>query len=255
MTSLHELQTRFMDALLGDSPDRAIPLIASPAPVAAARLEVYRNTVRSNVVDALRSTYPVIWRLVGESYFRRVTGEFGSQYPSRSGDLRHRGDRFPAHLAELHHDDEYRYLGDVARLELLIQDAWLAPEHPPLDLARLAAVAPEAYEDLRFIVHPALRLFESPYPVRRIWESNIDPGAEPEPIDLTAGGDLLAVLPHRLQLRFHGLGRGEWVLLDAMSRGERFAASVDAAAARDAEFDAAAALHRFVALEAIVDFM
>jgi hypothetical protein len=265
VTSLHDLQTRILDALLGASSERALDLLDTPAAAAdaaaaagataaAARLEVYRNTVRSNLTEALHATYPAVWRLVGADYFQQIARDFAAQHPSRSGDLRHVAEPFPVYLALLHREDEYAYLGDVARLELMIHDVLLAPEHAPLDLVRLGSVPPEAYDSLRFTLHPALRLFESPYPVRRIWESNVGSEAEPDPIDLASGGDRLAVLRQRLQLQFHPLSRGEWCWLDALARGEPFAASVETAAAADGRFDATAALRRFVALGAIVSF-
>jgi hypothetical protein len=255
-----------LDAVLDDAADPALPLISAPATVAAARIGVYRNTAQRNLADALRSTYPAVFRLVGEAYFRQTARAYGRRHPSRCGELTHAGDAFPAYLAELHGDDEYRYLGDVARLELLIQDVLLAPEpgsgsvtgsaastpgSAAVDLARLAAVPAGHHDSLRFVLHPALRLFESPYPVHRIWQSNVDSDAEPPAIDLASGGDRLAVLRQRLQLQFHRLSPGEWCWLEALGQGLPFAASL---AAADAGFDAAAALQRFVALGVIVDF-
>lgn len=276
MTTLRDLQCRLLDAVLGGAADPALPLIDAPAAVAAARLGVYRNTVERNRADALRSTYPAVWRLVGEKYFRQTARAYGRRHPSRCGDLTQAGDAFPAYLAELHGQDAYRYLGDVARLELLIQDVLRAPEpatgsasgsatgsatgSASLDLARLAAVPAEHHDSLRFVLHPALRLFESPYPVQRIWHANVGSDAEPPPIDLTLGSDRLAVLRQRLQLHFHPLTRGEWRWLEALGQGTPFAPSVEAAAAAgaasaaDDAFDASTALRRFVALGAIVDF-
>ncbi len=102
-------------------------------------------------------------------------------------------------MRELHAGDEFDYLADVARLEWLIQEALLAADHAPLDLAKLAALDPGAYDELRFELHPTLRLFSSPYPALRIWEANAH-AAEPEPIDLGSGAVRMAVMRSRLQL-------------------------------------------------------
>jgi hypothetical protein len=254
MTSLRNLQHLLLEAVLNTASEDAIALVDRAAPDAEARLAVYRNTVRSNVTAALESTYPAVRRLVGVDYFRRIARDFALRHPSRSGDLRHAGAAFPAYLAELHRHDQYGYLGDVARLELLIEEALLAAEHPPLDVSALAAVAPAAYDEMLFLPHPALRLFTSPYPIRRIWESNVGSEAEPEIIDLASGGERLAVLRQRLQLQFHPLSPGEWRWLTALGERTPFAASLEAATAEDPDFDAAAALRRFVALGALVAF-
>jgi hypothetical protein len=252
MPSLRELQIRVMNALLGASPDDAIPLV-SPADEAMSRLHIYRNNVRGNFLDGLTSAYPVVKRLVGDDYFRQVARDFQRCHPSRSGDLLHAGTRFPDHLADVHAADAFSYLADVARLEWLIQEALLGAQHAPLDLEKMAGVAPSAYDTLCFELHPALRLFESCYPALRIWEANVG-DAEPEPIDLGQGGDRIIVMRHRLQLRFHRLSEGELRFLDECRRGTSFAAAVDAADACDDGFDAVSSLQRFVALEAIVDF-
>ncbi len=251
MPSLPELQRRVMDALLGASSDAAAALVAGPADAAPARLNVYRNTVSSNFTESLRSSFPAIRRLVGEDYFRQTARQFQQRHPSRSGDLQHVGEFFPDFLAELHAADDYRYLADVARLEWRVQGALLAADRPPLDLARLAAVEPAAYDALRFELHPSLRLFESSYPAQRIWDANVNSDTEPETIEWTAGGERLALMRSRLQLRFYPLTRGEMSFLRALQRGEGFAAAVHE---EGDGFDAAATLARFVAAEAIVDF-
>ena len=254
MPALRELQLHVMDALLSGGLAPVTELIAAPDARAERRFRVYTNTVQANFRDALQSTYPAVRRLVGEDYFRQTAREFQRHHPSRSGDLAHCGQGFPNFLAQLHPDDGFSYLADVARLEWLIQEALLAAEHASLDLDSLARVPPAAYDGLRFELHPALRLFESRYPALAIWEVNVGSDAEPPTIDLRSGGNLIAIARHRLRLQFHRLSASEHCFLDAIARGECFSAAVDRAAQSDAAFDASAALQRFVAAEAVVGF-
>lgn len=241
MPSLRSLQTDFLDALLS-------------AGRSEGRLSLYQSNVRANFTDSLRSTYPAIWRLVGEDYFRQVAREFQRSHPSRSGDLAHVGRGFPEYLAALHGDDQYGYLGDIARLEWLCQEALLGAEHGPLDLRRLRAVAPSDYDALRFELHPTLRLYQSPYPALLIWEANLANEAQPQPIDLRAGGDRLALMRRAGKLTFQGLNRGEFAFLEALERGAPFGEAIASAAACESQFDAGAVLRRFIGAEAIVDF-
>jgi hypothetical protein len=254
MPSLRELQGDVLDALLGAGLTRVSGLIAGPHARAERLFGVYANTVQSNFRDALQSTYPAIRRLVGEDYFRQSAREFQRLHPSRSGDLSHSGQEFPRFLAQLHPDDGFTYLADVARLEWLIQESLLAAERAPLDLASLARVPPADYDGLRFELHPTLRLFESRYPALAIWEVNVGRDAEPPTIDLRSGADRIAIVRHRLQLQFHRLSGGEHCFLQAVARGECFRAAVDCGGESDAAFDATAALRRFVAAEAVVAF-
>jgi hypothetical protein len=258
MPSLRSLQTDFMDAILSGEFEGVTPLLAAghgaghPAP--ARRLAVHRSNVRANFLDSLHSSFPALWRLVGEDYFRQIAGAYHRSHPSRSGDLLHVGRDFPDYVATLHHADNYRYLADIARLEWLCQEALLAAPHAPLDVDRLRLIAPGAYDALRFELHPAVRLYASAYPALRIWEANVASEADPEPIDLDCGADCLAVTRRGLELKFYRLAPGEYAFLGALQSGLEFGAALDAGSGCDVEFDAAAALRRFVAAEVIVDF-
>jgi hypothetical protein len=254
MPPLRELQSGFMDALLSGNPSRAAALLAERSAAAEGRLRLYRNNVLANFTASLRSSFPAIWRLVGEEYFGQIARDFHRLQPSRSGDLLHVGELFPGYLNGLHAADDYRYLADVARLEWLYQESLLAAEHAPLDLERLRSVDPALYESLRFQLHPTLRLFESPFPALRIWQANVASDAEPEIIDLASGADRLSLMRRRLELDFHHLSRGEFCFLNALREGAPVGEAIARASACDLDFDASATLHRFVAAEAIVDF-
>jgi hypothetical protein len=260
--SLRELQSDVLRALLDGETDRAAPLIAARGIAPEHVFRVYANTARTNFIESLMLSYPAIRRLVGEDYFRQCARGFHARHPSLSGDLQPAGMRFPQYLSELHGDDEFRYLSEVARLEWLVQETLLAADHGPLDLAKLRAVLPNDYDDLRFHLHPSARLFASEFPCVKVWEANVGSDAEPELIDLGAGPDRALLVRNSGQLQCHRLSHGELRLLQSVLAGERFAAAVENgvnggeldAARGDGAFDAAAALQRFVLAGVIVDF-
>jgi len=262
MPSLRELQSGVMRALLDGETDRAVPWIMARGIAPEHALGVYANTARTNFIESLMSSYPAIRRLVGEDYFRQCARGFHARHPSLSGDLQPAGIRFPQYLAALHGADEFRYLSEVARFEWLVQETLLAADHGPLDLAKLGQVAAGDYDELRFHLHPSVRLFASEFPCLRIWEANVGSDAEPEMIDLDAGPDRVLLVRHSGQLQRHRLSHGEHAFMHSLLAGERFAAAVEAGADRgelDAAFgagafDAAAALQRFVLAGAIVNF-
>jgi hypothetical protein len=251
MPTLREIQTALLEALLGGALEDAGPYIAK-APVAW-RLRIYRGNIVENFLRALASTYPVVEQLVGTDYFRQMAKDFHGRSPSRSGDLKAAGRAFPDYLGDLHRHDRFRYLADIARFEWLIQESSLAADHPPLDLARLAVVAPSTYEALGFTLHPTLRLFASPFPALSIWQANMADCRRPDVIDLAAGADRLAILRHRGELEFLRLNPGELAFLHSLSTGDCFSAALTHAQAADEGFDAPAVLRRFVSAAAIVD--
>jgi hypothetical protein len=264
MPSLRDLQSGVMRALLDGEPDGAVPWIAARGIEPKHRLGVYANNARTNFIESLISSYPAVRRLVGEDYFRQCARGFHTRHASLSGDLQPAGTRFAQYLSELHGDDEFRYLSEVARLEWLIQETLLGADHGPLDLAKLQRVSPGDYDDLRFRLHPSTRVFASKYPCLRVWEANVGSDPEPELIDLGAGPDRVLLVRNRGQLNCHRLSCGEQRFLESVQAGERFAAAVECGAERneadmagDGEtfaFDAAAALQRFVLAGVIVDF-
>jgi Putative DNA-binding domain len=262
MPSLRELQSGVMRALLDGEPGAAAPFILSRGIAPTHALGVYANTARTQFIESLNLSFPAVRRLVGEDYFLNVARGFHARHPSTSGDLQGAGTGFAQHLSVLHADDDYRYLGEVARLEWLVQETLLAADGEPLELAKLEEAARADGGDLRFYLHPSARLFASELPCLAIWEANLRSDAEPELIDLRTGPDRVLLVRTRGELRFHRLSCGEQDFLRSLQAGERFAAALESGAgrgdrdaARDGAraFDAAATLQRFVATGVIVD--
>jgi Putative DNA-binding domain len=262
VSSLRDLQRDFMRAILQEPASRAALRVLPDGIAVEQRLQVYAVNARVNFLSALESSYPVIRRLVGAAYFEQCARGFQREHPSRSGDLQPAGAMFPAYIEALHRDGEYRYLGDVARFEWLVQEALLAAEHAPLDLGKLAAILPADYDNLLFQLHPSLRLFDSSYPCFAIWQAN-SAAAEPPVIDLNGAPRERIAIVHSARLhgatdlRFHALSAGEHAFLKALETRTPIAGAVHAGAVHAGaaqEFDAGAALRRFVLAAAIVDF-
>lgn len=250
---LPELQERFLRALLGGSSNAALPLIGARTGCRNERLAIYANNAATNFEQSLRLCFPAVLRLVGAPYFSQCVSTYRRRHPSRSGDLQHAGASFAPFLDELHGRGEYRYLGDVARLEWLYQEALTAADHEPLDLDRLARVPADRCGELRFSLHPAARLFTSDVPALQIWEANVGE-SEPTTVDLRAGDDRLLLARTCGRLEFHRLEPGEHVFLAALRSHADFRSALDRALGCDPTFDGGAALRRFVLIHAIVDF-
>jgi len=256
------LQAAFMrsllDPLLAANPDPAAPAIVASGIAPAKRLSIYRNNTEANFAGSLRLSFPATYRLVGKDYFRQCARLYQLHHPSRSGDLQHVGEAFPDYLAKLHARDQYRYLGDVARLEWLCQQSLLAADHGPLDLPKLAAVAPDNYDSLCFLFHPSMRLFSSKFPCQKIWQANAADEHIDELIDLdlaiSRGPEFLLIFRDSLALPLHRLNTSEFALLVNLQRGATFATAVEAANAESADFNPSDSLRRFVAMRVIVDF-
>jgi len=266
MPSLRELQSDFLEAILGAdalaapaAPRRAQERLAREIVAdtvgLAERLAIYAHNAEHHYLASLRKSFPVIRRLVGEEYFTQCAREFRRGHPSRSGDLHHVGAPFPAYWKNKHGDDAYRYLADIARLEWLYQETSTAAEHGPFDLAKLARVPPAAYETLRFCLHPTARLFASEFPALAIWEENLRSDQEPAIIDLRAGGVRVLLVRRVEGIALRPLSAGEFAFLERIGKSDDFEAAVAAAAEADPEFNATQALEKFVREQVIVDLV
>jgi len=264
MPTLRELQSDFLAAILDGGVGSSVRVaeqfqarLVAGAYGTARGLAVYTNNAEHHYLESLRKSFPVVQRLVGEDYFTQCAREFRRDQPSRTGDLHDLGGPFPAYWHDKHGDDAYRYLGDVARLEWLYQEASTAADHAPFDFAKLARVPTEDYDALRFILHPSVRLFSSEFPALAIWRENMRSDQEPEIIDLGAGGERLllarAAAGFAAGIDVRPLVHAEFVFLQAIEGSLGFGACVAAAAAIDPDFDASAALETFVYGQVIVD--
>lgn len=240
MPSLHELQAAFGRALL--EPGSGLADWEGPPRAPAAGLEAYRRNVLGNARNALGLSYPVVKRLVGEGCFAQAVKAFVARHPSVSGDINDYGAEFGGFLAQWPVVASLPYLPDVARLEWAMERAALWDPPAPFDLAALAAIPPEGWNGLRFALHPAVTLLESPWPVGCIWRAHQDD--EVQPVDLGAGSERLRIGQEDGRAVFETLAAGEFAFLAALATGETLAAALTQAAGVEAGFDLAAVLQR-----------
>lgn len=218
------------------------------------RLQIYRHNSRTSLTGALAAVYPALRSLVGEGFFAFTAARYQAAHPSRSGNLHDFGDRMAAFLQSFEPVAGLPYLPDVARLEWAWHRVFHAAFHDPLDPARLAQVAEEDYASLRFRLHPAARLLESPYPVLRIWEVNLPGYSGDQAVNLDQGGDRLLVIRRRLEVEIERLAPGGYALASALAAGLDFATACDRALAAQPDTDLGAAFGGLLAGGVLVDF-
>ena len=258
MPSLHELQRAFSAAaVFGDAAAVASLGVVAGGLKPEARIDIYRANVLGNYRRALAATYPVIKRLVGAPFFDAASDNFVRGYPSTRGDINRYGAEFSAFLGTYPPARELKYLPDVARLEWAVDQANIARDAKTFDLAALAGVPADLHGELRFSLHPSVRLIVSMFPILHIWQANQPECSADERIDLDEGGDTLLVLrrpPGVGGIAIERISRPEHLLLSLLAAGRPLGEAVNRCAAMSPEFDLAAALQRRVAGHAIVGF-
>jgi hypothetical protein len=256
MSRLRSLQRDFSRHVFGDKSADLITRIKSNGLNPVKRLAVYRNNTYVNFTNALRTTYPVVARLVGDGFFRYAVHEYIAQHPSSSGDLHQFGAAFANFLATFESAAGLPYLPDVARLEWAYEQAFYAVESAPFNSEALAKVPHESYEALKFVLNPAVRLITSKYPILRIWQVNQEGFEGDQGVDLTGGGvQLLVIRDSRLDVGMKILGEGEFVLLQALADGQVFAMACEQALNAQPDCDIPACLKQQIIDGVIIDFI
>lgn len=168
---LRDLQQQVVRELLyRDAPAVASRIVAGGLDVQR-RLGIYRTNARENFALALEAAFPLLLRCTGPVEFRQIAWAYQRACPSPAGNLFHVGRRLPAYLAGQLRGDADEYLIDVATLEWQVQEALVAADGDgALDLAALAAVPAERQGDIRFRLHPSVRLLRTDHGVFSLWE-------------------------------------------------------------------------------------
>jgi hypothetical protein len=137
-------------------------------------LEIYRNTITSTLLNALRLSYPAVQRLVGAEFFDGTAHRFITEHPPHSACLNEYGEPFAAFLARFEPATSLPYLSEVAQLEWAVNSALHAPDIPALELQRLSALSESALPGVAFTVHPAVSLLRLTFPADSIWRAVIE---------------------------------------------------------------------------------
>lgn len=251
---LRELQTRFADSVYMEESADFLSYVAPGRFPPEQLVQIYRNNVFVSLTDALADVYPVVTRLVGEGFLKYASDAFIRTHPPRSGNLHDFGSEFAAFLADFPPAAELAYLPDVARLEWAYHCVFHAPEVDTLSPMELAKVPPDQYGEIRFALHPAIRLLDSDYPILSIWRVNQPDYEGDDSVNLSEGGVKLMIARRQLEIEFQLLSDGEFQWLSTLAQGRRFAEACRAALEVEPGFDLTRTLQQHVLQGTLVDF-
>lgn len=165
MPDLAEFQQAFAEALVTDE---------QPAASLRSRgFAVYRNTCARGTVEALRAGYPTIDALLGTDMFTDVALDYRRETPPNGPVLSDYGANFAGFLARQPWTSELPYLADVARLDRLWLESFLASDAGAMP--RHVAGVP------RIALHPAARFVWLATPALTIWQAHRDGFDELDP--------------------------------------------------------------------------
>lgn len=249
MSGMVATQTDFRAALL--DPERAVPdgLTDGAGRPTTRRFSVYRNNVTVALIEALRTGFPVLCKLLGDQNFDQLARLFARAHPPTSPVMMHYGADLPAFLEGFEPLAHIGYLPDVARLELALRTSYHAADAAPLEPARLATLSAEDLMRTKLRLAPSVRLVPSRWPIHDIWIYNTVADA-PKP-----RGIAQAVLVTRAEFdpTPHAISPAQLAWLSAIRDYATLEEAVDAATAEDPEFDLGPVLTLLVQHNALID--
>lgn len=242
--SLLELQQQFMATLYDPAKAGPTATVVGSGLTPAARLHIYRRSCTETQTATLRTTYPAVLALVGETFFDQTARNYRHAHPSRSGNLQVFGDAFAEYLEGVPGCRVLSYLSDVARLEWLRQRAILAPAAASISPEDMADAIREAAESIRIVLHPSVHWFDSRYPVLTIWNYAL----RPTDTNLVLGNDGESVVLWREEgeVATDAVDPASFACITAFAHGLALDEARTAAVSIDDGFDFAACLESLV---------
>jgi len=209
------------------------------------RFAVYRNNVIVSLIDALADNFPVTQELVGEQFFRAMARQFVRAAPPRSPVLALYGDGFAEFIATFPTTAGLAYLADVARLELLRVQAWHAADADVLTPETIGCLLDdaEALPDVRFGLHPSVRLLRSPHAVVSLWAAHQSESAALALADVDpTQAETALVLRNGLEVEISNIAEGAEIFISLLQQDVAFGQAAERALLGDTRFDLAESL-------------
>ncbi len=215
---------RIAESLWGDADENAVSSIikGDDRLTSEQRLSIYQGSVRSILINTLKSTFPVCEQLVGSEFFNAMAARFIKDKPSIDFDLDAYGEGFADFILSFSPAKQIPYLADVARLEWYWQQAILAPVSEPIDVVILNESIMDSHcHETIFKPPKYIAYLASSYPINKIWAMHQKEDAEL--VSLDEGGVQLVIFRTSIPLII-SLTPEQWHLMNALRRGLCFEA-------------------------------
>jgi len=257
MVNNSSFHNSFATALLNTATDSA-PLLRSIEHGAhRRRFDVYRNNRAVSLIEALRATYPVVYKLVGDEFFKASARAFIDVNPPTQPVMAEYGREFGGFISALPNADKLPFLNDVAELEWWRLQAYHCVDASVLQPSALAGVAPHSVMDIRLQCHPALRCVVSRWPVGSIWTSCIEDSNGTSTVNSRVDmhkSEAIVITRPEIQVWTNVVNEAGVVFLNAIQNGETLGAAAEQGLERDIGFNAGEHLTGLITLGAFTGF-
>lgn len=216
---------------------------------AGRRYGVYRNNVTVSLIEAMKTAFPLIRKLIGEQNFDGIAPLYVRAHPPKSPLMMRYGIDFPEFLSGFEPLAHIGYLPDAAWLDLAMRQSYHAADAKSLTPETLQSLPPEALIEAVLTPCPATIVLRSDWPLFDIWQFNFvadapKPKAEAQDVMITRPA--FDPTPHALPK-----GGADW--MDALTRGQTFGAAHEDVTAQCPNFDLGACLTLCLQTQALTE--
>lgn len=262
MTTLAELQDNFISDCLSGQLGNANTLLAKDLDTsvisAPSLMTIYQKSSIGNIIQAMKLTYPVIEKLVGEDFFRVSCKKFISSHWPKSANMDDYGEEFAEFLAKFEPAKPLTYLNDVAQLEWLFHLSSLADDSHIIDWTSLSSVPADDALQVILLLAPSVKLISSPFPIDKIWQMNQLNALVNEEIDLTLSQELqetlLVIFKQGMKTEIMSVNAGEFALLSSLSQQQSLLNAIEKVTKIASDISIDNIIKKFVGLNIISDF-
>ena len=150
------------------------------------RLGIYRDAYRLRLIEVLGTDYEVLHKYLGDALFDAAARDYLAAHPSIFRNVRWFGARLAEFLRATPRYATHPVLAELAQFEWTLGLAFDSPDEDAVRFEEVAAVPPEAWSELRFSPHAALRVIDLRTNAVAIWKEiddkdsfEVDISAEP----------------------------------------------------------------------------
>lgn len=210
------------------------------------RLSIYANAYYARLLDCLGDSYRVLKQTLGGDTFNAFAFGYLQKYPSQSYTLGTLGARFPDYLAETRPDSDdaacpgrqrtacwMDFVIDLARLEWAIAEVFDGPGIEKKDILtdeHLRLITPDEWPSVRLRTVPCLRLLASAFPLNEYYTAARQSPDRPPLPPPSPATSYIAITRRAYIVRRHDLTLAQYILLDALSKGQTLGEAVTLAA-------------------------
>jgi len=177
---LAELQRAFQAHILSGTAGIEAIVPGSERFDVATRLSVYSAGYAERLIEALAQTYPAVKFALGERTYARLVRQLAQTSPSRHYSVRYYGAELAALIARELAGPRGRGGRELALWEWDLAAAFDAADTPTVSAADLAAIEPEAWPALRFMIAPSLHVRTLQTNAVQWWKAACAEGPRPQ---------------------------------------------------------------------------